>query len=56
MLTLPGAGGDEAAKEVPFMVKGTWAAPVLLPDLGKPFRSGEGLPAAVPVPLESPRG
>jgi uncharacterized protein involved in outer membrane biogenesis len=56
VLTLTGAGGGEAANEVPFMVTGTWTAPAFLPDLGKPFRPGESLPATVTTPGESPRG
>ena len=54
VLSLP-ATANAAASEIPFMVSGTFAAPLFYPDLGRPFTREQGMPAP-DAPEDSPRG
>ena len=58
VLSLPATDGSAAAppNEFPFMVTGSWTAPVFLPDLGRPLQRGDKQPADADMPPESPRG
>ena len=58
VLTLPTPdGGDTTAVHAfPFMLTGSWAAPVFLPDLGRPIQRGDTQSGDARLPEDSPRG